>query len=202
MEDPRVEVALLTGLGLAAPAGLNAYIPLLVLALAGRFSDTVTLAAPYDVLSSNLGLGVILLLLSIELVVDKVPGLDHLNDLVNTVIRPAVGALLMLSVTSDAVSINPVLAGLLGLGAAGTVHAAKVTTRVTSTATTAGLFNPLLSFGEDVIAAVSSILAIFVPLAVLVFLIGFAVFAGWALLRRRRSGVARVATGESPNVPR
>jgi hypothetical protein len=202
MEDSRVEFALLTGLGLAAPAGLNAYIPLLVLALAAKFSDTVTLAAPYDLLSSNLGIGIILLLLSVELVVDKVPGLDHVNDLFNTVVRPAAGALLVLSATSDAVSINPILAGLLGIGAAGTVHAAKVTTRAASTTTTAGLFNPVLSFGEDVVAAVASIVAIFVPLAVLVFLIGFAAFAAWAILRRLRTGTAALPNDESPNLRR
>lgn len=181
-----MEYALLTGLGLAAPAGLNAYIPLLVLGLAARFSSTVTLGEPYDFLSSNLGLAIILVLLTIEIVVDKVPGLDHINDLFNTLIRPAAGALLVLSATSDAVSINPVLGGILGIVAAGTVHAAKVATRATSTTTTAGLFNPVLSFGEDVLAAVSSVVAVFLPLAVLVFLIGFAAFAVWGLMRRLR----------------
>jgi uncharacterized protein (DUF1015 family) len=48
-----VETAILTGIGLAAPAGLNAYIPLLALALADRATTRVTLHAPYDVLSSE-----------------------------------------------------------------------------------------------------------------------------------------------------
>lgn len=197
-----MEVALLTGLGLAAPAGLNAYIPLLVLALAARFSNAVTLGAPYEFLSSNLGIGIILLLLTIELVVDKIPGVDHVNDLLGTIIRPAVGALVMLGATSDAVTINPVLAGVLGLGAAGTVHAAKVATRATSTATTAGLFNPVISFGEDVVAAVSSIVAIFLPLAVLLFLLGFVAFAARGLARWRRPRPAAIVASESANARR
>ena len=72
-----MEFALLTGLGLAAPAGLNAYIPLLVLALAARFSTAVTLASPFDVLSSTWAIVILLVLLTVELVVDKVPGLDN-----------------------------------------------------------------------------------------------------------------------------
>ena len=197
-----MELALLTGVGLAAPAGLNAYIPLLVLALAARFSTTVTLGPPFDALSSTWGIAVILLLLTIELVVDKVPGIDHLNDIVQTVIRPAAGAVLTLAATSEAVTINPVLAAALGITVAGSVHAAKVATRVTSTTTTAGLFNPVISFAEDALAAVSSIVAIFVPLAVLVFLIGFTAFAVWGLIRRLQHKPAAVAPSESSTLRR
>lgn len=196
-----MEFALLTGLGLAAPAGLNAYIPLLVLALAARFSSTVTLAPPFDALSSTWAIAIILLLLTVELVVDKVPGVDHINDLLQTVIRPVAGALLAIAATSEAVTINPVLAGALGLTAAGAVHAAKVTTRATSTATTAGLFNPVISFGEDLLAAISSITAVFLPLAVLVFLIGFVGFVLYGVYRRVRPGPAPAASGQPPASP-
>ncbi len=197
-----MELALLTGLGLAAPAGLNAYIPLLVLALAARFSSTVTLGPPFDALSSTWAIAIILVLLTIELVVDKVPGIDHLNDIVQTVIRPAAGAVLTLAATSDAVAINPVLAGALGVTVAGSVHAAKVATRVTSTTTTAGLFNPVISFAEDALAALSSIVAVFLPLAVLVFLIGFAAFAVWGLMRRLRPKPAPILPSESTTLRR
>jgi hypothetical protein len=197
-----VEFALLTGLGLAAPAGLNAYIPLLVLALAARFSTAVTLAPPYDVLSSTWAIVIILLLLTVELVVDKVPGLDHANDLLQTVVRPAAGAVLTLAVTSEAVAIHPILAAALGLTVAGSVHAAKVATRVTSTTTTAGLFNPIISVGEDVLAAVSSIVAIFLPIAVLVFLLGFAGFIIWGIQRRLQPQPANVAPDESTSLRR
>lgn len=197
-----MELALLTGVGLAAPAGLNAYIPLLVLALAARFSSAVTLGPPFDALSSTWGIAVILVLLTIELVVDKVPGIDQLNDIVQTVIRPAAGAVLTLAATSDAVAINSLLAGALGITVAGSVHAAKVATRVTSTTTTAGLFNPVISFAEDVLAAISSLVAVFLPLAVLVFLIGFAAFAVWGLIRRLQPKPAPISPNESTTLRR
>ena len=62
---------LLTGIGLAAPAGLNAYLPLLIVALAGRFSDLIVLERPYDFIASGWGIAIIVFLLTIELVVDK-----------------------------------------------------------------------------------------------------------------------------------
>ena len=88
--------AIFTGLGLSSAAGLNAYIPLLTLALAGRLGYA-QLNAPYDALSSNLGIAVLVLLLAVEVFADKIPGVDHVNDAINTLVRPAAGAVLFLS---------------------------------------------------------------------------------------------------------
>ena len=88
-----METAILTGIGLAAPAGLNAYIPLLALALADRATTQVTLHAPYDVLSSNIGIAILIVLLTIEIAVDKIPGVDHVNDIIQSFVRPAAGAI-------------------------------------------------------------------------------------------------------------
>ena len=181
-----MEHALLTGLGLAAPAGLNAYLPLLVLALADRLSDRIALAAPYDAISSTPAIVVLIVLVTIETAVDKIPGLDHANDLVQTAIRPAAGALLVLAVGGGA-SLDPWLAGLLGVLTAGSVHAAKATARPLATVGTAGLFNPLISIGEDMVAVVASVSALFLPILTIGFLALFAVAAAVALLRARRS---------------
>ena len=180
-----MESALLTGLGLAAPAGLNAYLPLLILALADRFSSAITLERPYDFLSSTWGIVVITFLLTLEVVVDKVPGIDHANDLIQSAIRPASGAILAMAATSDA-AINPVVAMVLGLLLAGSVHAAKATTRPAVTVATGGVGNPLVSVVEDVVATVTSIVAIFLPILALLFLLLFAAFFVWALRRLRR----------------
>jgi hypothetical protein len=179
-----LETALLTGLGLAAPAGLNAYLPLLILALAARFTDQVRLNPPYDALASWPAIVVLVVLLTIEIVVDKIPGLDHLNDVIQTVIRPVAGAILMLAATG-VVGLSPAVAIPVGLVAAGTVHAAKATARPVVTVGSAGLFNPLVSVGEDALAAIASLVAIFLPALVLVFLALFVVFVLWAIFRRR-----------------
>lgn len=181
-----MEYALLTGLGLAAPAGLNAYIPLLTLALADRATDRVTLHPPYDALSSTPVILLLVVLLTIEIVVDKVPGVDHLNDLVQTIVRPAAGAILMLAAGSSAVELSPVVLAILGILAAGALHAAKAAARPASTLGTAGLFTPFISMGEDALATAASVSAIFAPLLAVVFLVGFVLLAIW--LARKAQG--------------
>jgi hypothetical protein len=178
--------ALLTGIGLAAPTGLNAYLPLLVLALSDRFTSAISLSRPYSFLSSSWGIGIITLLLTIEIVVDKVPGLDHANDLIQSPIRPAAGAVLTMAATSTVASINPVIAMILGLLVAGSVHVAKATIRPGITLATGGIGNPLVSMAEDGAAAISAVLAIFVPLLVLLTLVLFAGFLLWAARKRQR----------------
>ncbi len=178
--------ALLTALGLAAPAGLNAYLPLLVLAIGDRLSTTITLARPYDALSSTWGIALIVLLLTIELVVDKIPGVDHANDLLGSVLRPAAGAVLAMAATSDTDAVNPVVALVLGLLAAGAVHAAKATTRPVVTVATGGIGNPLISMVEDAVAGVTAVIALLLPWLAVALVVVLALAFLWARRRLRR----------------
>jgi hypothetical protein len=180
-------VDIFTGLGLALPAGLNAYIPLLVVGLTARFTDWITLEAPYDILSSDIGLMVLGVLLAVEIFADAIPGLDHLNDIVHTVVRPAAGGIIMLATDGGVFSdVHPGLLFLLGLVAAGSVHTAKASTRPLVTATTGGLGNPVVSTAENVLAVVISILAILVPIVLLGMVLVLAVvLARWLLWRGR-----------------
>ena len=79
----------LTGFGLATAAGLNAYIPLLALGLLARFTDLVTLPAGWAWLENGWVLAIVGALLVIEVVADKIPALDTVNDVIQTVFRPA-----------------------------------------------------------------------------------------------------------------
>lgn len=181
-----MESPFLTGLGLAAPAGLNAYIPLLTLAIADRVSDSVNLEQPYSFLSSTWGILIILFLLTIEIVVDKIPGFDHANDLLQSAVRPAAGAVLLMAVTNEQDVINPVVAMLLGLGTAGAVHAVKTVSRPAVTVSTGGMGNSIVSMIEDGVAILASILAILLPiLAVLMFVV-LAIFVFWSYRNVRR----------------
>ena len=193
-----MESAFLTGLGLAAPAGLNAYLPLLIVALADRFSDAIELDRPYDFLSSTWGIAILLLLVSVEVIVDKIAGADHVNDLVQSIIRPAAGAFLMMASNSDGGSLNPVVAMLVGLVAAGSVHAAKATARPAVTVTTGGIGNPLVSMVEDAIAVVSSIVALLLPLLVPLLLAILVVIVFWSVRRLKRLAARVGQTRRSP----
>jgi hypothetical protein len=186
LEGQPMETAILTGIGLAAPAGLNAYIPLLALALADRATSRVTLHAPYDVLSSNLGIAILIVLLTIEITVDKIPGVDHINDLMQSVVRPAAGAIAAVAATGGVVMINPAIMVLVGVVLAGSVNAVKVTTRPAITLGTAGIFNPVVSLVEDAVAVMASLVAIFLPFLVIPFLALFAVSSILLLRRVRR----------------
>lgn len=185
-----MEYPFLTGLGLAAPAGLNAYLPLLIVALVDRFSSRIDLDSPYDFLGSTWGIVILTLLVTVEVVVDKVPGIDHLNDLVQSVIRPASGAFLMMAANSDGGNLNPVGAMVIGLVVAGGVHTGKALSRPAVTVTTGGLGNPIVSFAEDGLAAISAISAVLIPLVVPLFIILILLALGLGLrhmtrLRRR-----------------
>jgi hypothetical protein len=182
---------LLTGLGLALPAGLNAYIPLLAIAIADRYFGLIHLNSPYDVIASPGGIALIVVLLLIELLADKIPVVDHVNDLINTVIRPAAGATLMMAST-DAVSyINPVVAMFLGLIVAGSVHTVKAGIRPVVTASTGGVGNPIVSAGEDGLAIGISVIALVAPLLILVVLAGQTVLIVYLLRERRRHRLER-----------
>jgi hypothetical protein len=175
-----VESPFLTGLGLAAPAGLNAWVPLLVLALSDRLTDKVNLTQPYDFLSSTGVIILLLVLLGIEIVVDKIPGFDHANDLIQSVFRPAAGAILLMATTNDRGVINPVIAMVLGLAVAGAVHAVKTISRPAITLSTGGLGNPIVSMIEDGVAILASILAIVLPVLAIFLFVLMAIFVYWS----------------------
>lgn len=162
---------LLTGLGLAMPAGLNAYIPLLAVALADRYTGLIQLAAPYDVISSPVAIAVIAVLLGIELLADKIPIVDHVNDLIQSAIRPSAGAILLMASTDTVETINPIVAMIVGLLVAGGIHTTKTSFRPVVTATTGGVGNPIVSAIEDGIAIVVTVLALIAPIVIAIVLL-------------------------------
>ncbi len=177
---------ILAGFGLSAASGLNAYIPLLIVGLAARFTPWLRLSPPFDVLSNEWVIATLVVLEFVELFVDKIPGLDHLNDLVQTLIRPAAGAVLFAANAHIISDLHPAVAIILGLIVAFGVHATKATARPFVTAGTLGMGNWLVSLFEDVIAVVVSLLAILAPLALMFFLVLF-VFLLVRVWRHRRA---------------
>lgn len=187
--------ALLSVIGLAFPSGLNAWIPILILALADRFSSQVELEHPYSLISSPVGIVVILLLLPVELIADKIPGADHVNDVIHTFIRPVVGGLIAVAVANSSSELNVILAALLGAGGAGGTHALKMSSRPVITVSTGGIGNPIASILEDTAAIVSSIVALFVPLLILAILpiVGGALLLAWRRLRKGSKRLQRIS---------
>lgn len=173
--------------GLSASAGLNAYIPLLVVAVVGRFSNLMTLQEPWDTLTSPWIIGLLLVLSVIEFFADKVPAINHVNDAIQSFVRPAAGAIAFASSTSVIDSINPIVALAAGLLISGGVHAAKAgAMRPAVTATTGGVGNIGVSILEDIVSTVLSILAVLIPIFVGIILVMVASWVIWLMWRRSK----------------
>ena len=170
--------------GLSASAGLNAYLPLLVVALVARFTDLITLAPPYHHLTSGWVILVLAVLLLIEAFADRVAVLDSANDVIQTFVRPTAGAILFAASASVISDIHPVLALICGLVVAGGIHAAKATLRPVVTGASGGTLNPVVSTAEDVAAFVLTLVSILIPLLI-GFLLGAVLVGGLWWVRRR-----------------
>ena len=186
----------LTGTGLAASAGLNAYIPLLTMGLLARYTEAIELPSSSAWLSNGWTLSILGMLLAIEMVADKVPVVDHVNDVVQTVFRPTAGGLAFgAGSTSETVTVSdpgaffgshqwvPIAAGVV---IALCVHGVKAASRPVVNATTAGVGAPVASTAEDIGSVLMSVLAIVLPVLVLAGLVLLALGAFWVLRRRRR----------------
>ena len=173
--------------GLSASAGLNAYLPLLIVGLMARYTDWITLCEPWNALENAWVLGVLAVLLAIEMTVDKFPVVDSVNDALQTFVRPVAGAVLFAASGNVISDIHPALALICGLLVAGGVHAAKATVRPLITGVSIGTANPVVSAAEDAVSAVTSVLSVVVPaVAAIVLLLLLTLLAWWLWWRHRR----------------
>lgn len=187
---------IITAFGLAGAAGLNAYIPLLAVGVLGR-AGFLQLSEPFDVLTSWPAIITIAVFLLIEFVVDKVPGADHVNDVIQTFVRPAAGAVLFAANTGVVQGLDPTVAIIAGLVLALGVHGAKAAARPAVNLTTLGVGAPVVSVIEDITSAIASFLAIFAPVLFILFvaLVGFVVWRIGRKIRARRQAKSMVPMG-------
>jgi hypothetical protein len=179
---------LLSAFGLSTAAGLNAYLPLLVVGLLGRYTDLIQLGRPFDALENPIVLLVIAVLALLDFIGDKIPAVDHTLHAVGLIVAPIAGAILFMAGNSSMGTVNPILAAICGVLVAGTAHVARASARPIATATTAGVANPVISFFEDVVSLVLSVMAILVPVLAFLLVLLFAVLMVMLLRRvsRRR----------------
>jgi hypothetical protein len=191
---------------------------LLSVGLLARYTHLITLPGTWHWLTNGWVLAILGILLAIEVVADKIPVVDHINDVLHTVIRPTAGGLVFgaasesqtKAVTDPGTFFSshqwvPIAAGvLIALG----VHGVKASARPVVNVTTLGVGTPFVSLAEDVFSTVMSVVAIVLPILIVVFLLGIVLFFVWIVRRRRRRKRARAATGATlrtgrpPAVPR
>lgn len=185
----------LVGSGLAAAAGLNAWMPLFLVGLADRLTGVIDLPAGWSWLSSDIALWVTGILLVVEIVADKIPAVDSINDAIQTVIRPASGGVVFgAGASAETVRLDdpasifadgswmPIVIGIvIALG----IHLLKAAVRPLANVTTAGLAAPALSTVENVSSFALIVAAVFVPILA-GLMIAAIVVAAVTLLRRAR----------------
>lgn len=203
-------IAALTGMGLSAAAGLNAYIPFMLVALIARFTDVITLPESFSWIESPWAIGVGAVLLLTELVLDKIPAIDTVNDAIQTFIRPSMGGLIFAATTaaedldrSTWMGENPWVGVVLGIVVSGLVHTGKMAARPAINAGTLGMGAPVVSTAEDGASVGLSLVAIFIPVLVVVALAALAWLLVWMWLRVRRWKRRRAdRVGPDPAYPR
>jgi hypothetical protein len=177
----------LLGLGLASATGLRTFLPMLMLAVAAKFElFGVRLIDQMDWLVSWPAIAALATAAVAEFAGDKIPAIDHGLNAIGYVTRPVAGAVAAGSVFWAVDPTTAAIAGVIvGAPAALAFNAAQTGARVTSTATTGGMGNPLVSLIEDVLAFLTVLLAFLVPIVVPIVLVVVAILV-FRLARRIR----------------
>jgi len=195
---------ILTGTGLAAAAGLNAYIPLLLMGLVSRF-DWIQLPTGWTWLENEWILVIFGVLFVIEIVADKVPAVDSVNDWIQTVVRPASGGIVFsggIGTSTVAVddpntffSSGAWIPVVIGIVLALLMSLAKSALRPVANLATGGLAAPALSTAEDGASIMLTIFAFVAPILV-VLMLGAMTVGTIVLIRKlRRRRRVREAQG-------
>lgn len=182
---------ILTAVGLALAAGLNAYIPLIAVSLLSKFTDFFVLPGNWSWMEDNWTLAILIALALVEFFADKIAAVDSLNDVIQTAVRPTSGGLLFAAGThatdvpvtqiSNFVSSPGFPMFIIGLAIALLPHLLKMFIRPLINATMSGMVTPIVSFGENILTVGLVAMAIFIPVLVpvaviLVIVVGVRIF--------------------------
>lgn len=185
-------LSIFTAFGLSFSAGLNAYIPLFLIGALAHYTHVIHLTKPWDTLANPYVLIFLAVLIIIEFLADKLPAFNHVNDAIQTFIRPTAGAIAFAATAGVITNIHPAVALACGLLVAGGVHVVKsAAIRPMVTATTGGVGNTPVSLAEDLTATILSILAIVIPVLIaMICAIVFVLAARWVMRRQQAQRAA------------
>jgi hypothetical protein len=170
------------GMGASWVAGINLYAAVATLGLLGRFAH-LKLPGELDVLTSWPVIGVALFLFVIEFVADKIQIVDSVWDVIHTFIRIPAGAILAATAFGDFDKSVQVIAFLLGGGLALSSHGTKAAARAVINASPEPVSNIVVSLSEDILAVVTVVSAVFLPVVVFLIIAAGLIFSFWLLPR-------------------
>lgn len=174
------------GVGLAASSGFRVFVPLFAMSVAAFFG-----ILPLNETWAWLGGTPALIILGVASIAESlsylVPVVDNLLD---TIAVPLAGVAGTVAMAANLTELSPAttwaLAIVAGGGAAAAIKTTSAATRAVSTATTAGVANPVIGLAETGTAIGLSVLSIFAPvIAVGVSVVGLVVLI-WLFMRFKK----------------
>ncbi len=172
---PETIISICLGIGLSASVGFRVFLPLFALSLASYF-DIWQLNESWEWVGSVPALVALGVATLVEICAYFIPYVDNLLDSIAIPLAGIAGTAVMLSTVAD---LSPLvtwsLAIIAGGGTAAAIAGTSSATRLTSTATTGGVANPVVSVIETGSSVVMSIISIFLPLLAIVLVIGILV---------------------------
>jgi hypothetical protein len=172
------------GIGLSAACGFRVFVPLLITSALGLMGWLPLASEGTSWIATWPALVAFASATLLEVLGYLVPWLDHLLD---GLASPAAVVAGILVSASTMVDLPPLLRWVVALiaggGVAGFVQGATVLARAKSTALTAGVANPVVALGELAGSILTSVGAIFFPIAFL-FMVIVGLFVLYRLTRR------------------
>lgn len=163
-------ISICLGIGLATACGLRVFIPLLAVSLASHFGH-LPLSAGFHWMNSTSAVLAFSVAAGLEVAGYYIPWVDHLLDTIAAPSAVIAGTVVSVALMSH---VDPfykwALAIIAGGGMAGLMQGTTMAARGTSTVTTGGIANPVVSTGELAGAVALSILTLLAPVFTVLFL--------------------------------
>ncbi len=179
-------LSILVGIGLSAACGFRIFVPLLAMSIAAH-AGHLTLSESFQWIGSYPALIAFSIATVLEVLGYYIPWVDHALDVVATPASVIAGTMVMASaIAGMSPFLRWSLAIIAGGGIAGAVQAFTGMTRLTSTATTGGLGNPVVATAELGGSVVLSMLAIAFPIVAAAAVIAIFYLVVRRLLKSRK----------------
>ncbi len=176
-------LSIFLGVGLAASVGFRVFVPLFALSLASYF-QVWNLNESWEWIGSLVAVVTLGVATIVEIFAYYIPLVDNLLDSIAVPLATIAGTAVMVSTVAD---LSPVvtwaLAIIAGGGTAAAIAGTSSAARLTSTATTGGMANPVLSTVETGISVVMSVFSIFLPI-VAIILVGVVLLVVFKLYKK------------------
>ena len=187
--SPDTIFSILIGIGLAASVGFRIFVPLFALSIAAHF-NIIPLNESWEWVGSSTSIIALGIATIVEIAAYLIPWLDNLLDSITIPLAAIAGTAVMVSTVAD---LDPIitwaLAIIAGGGTATAIKTSTSTARLTSSTTTAGIANPIVSTVETGTSIIMSVVAIIFPVlaVIFVFIIFWIFFKVFKLFKKRKA---------------